>query len=625
MSMLGPPGGRMRARRKPGEEPVNLTAKEYLGVILRAVKLVAKIAPGVIAIELINAAITAMVPLAMASLGARTITALHHASNGGSSSLIESQTVFTLVLITAGLSVFQTFWSSITGYINNVINYKVTAKVGDMMYERFASLEFWRYDDKDTIDTYDRAQRFVQTFTQTFSNLTSVLSSIITLVTAAFMLFFTAPILVILLIVSMIPGMYLQMKLTRIQMEHWNKHVDERRVIGSIERQMLSHDKISEIRLYGLVRHILDLRMEKRDADQLVSLQYEKSFIPKKLGADLIEAAAQVGALIWTIKGILAKTIDIGKFTLVQQVIQQCFSAGNTLVNTLSTLDQQLSYLREYEKFLAYPVDKPGEIPLKDEVETIDVEDLYFRYPQVEDYVIKGMNMNIKRGQRVAIVGENGAGKTTFIKLLSGLYRPSRGSIKVNGIDLRNINVADWHRHIAVLRQDYLSFDFATVRDNIEFGDIENRGDEARMLDAANRAEAGFLDYLPAGYNSYVSPWMVAEDGTPGTNLSGGQWQRLAFARSIYRNAPILILDEPTSAMDALAESRIFKGLFKEDKTLIMVSHRLSTIQKADMVFMCEDGKIVEQGTYEQLVQLQGRFYRMFESQLNRSELSAGS
>jgi len=218
----------------------------------------------------------------------------------------------------------------------------------------------------------------------------------------------------------------------------------------------------------------------------------------------------------------------------------------------------------------------------------------------------------------VAIVGENGAGKSTLIKLLTGLYRPTKGNILLDGVDMNEYEVGSWHKLLGVLQQDFLSYGFATAKDNIYFGDVSGPLDQKRFDDAINRAEAKtFLAKLPKGIDSFVTTWMEHKDGTKGVDLSGGQWQRLALARNFYRNSPIIILDEPTSAIDALAEARIFERLFADkNRTVITISHRLTTVEKADMIYMLEGGKIVERGTHQQLVKNRGPYYKMFESQL---------
>ena len=200
-----------------------------------------------------------------------------------------------------------------------------------------------------------------------------------------------------------------------------------------------------------------------------------------------------------------------------------------------------------------------------------------------------------------------------------GLYKPSKGTITIDSQDLQSLAISSWHKQLGVLQQDYLAYTFATARENIYYGDVSTPRDIARYESALDRAEARtFLDKLPKKADSYVSTWMEDSEGTNGIDLSGGQWQRLALARNFYRDSPIIILDEPTSAIDALAESRIFKHLFADKtKTVITISHRLTTIEKADIIYMLQEGKIVEHGTHTELVAKKGAYYTMFESQLH--------
>jgi ATP-binding cassette, subfamily B, bacterial len=174
-----------------------------------------------------------------------------------------------------------------------------------------------------------------------------------------------------------------------------------------------------------------------------------------------------------------------------------------------------------------------------------------------------------------------------------------------------------------VLQQAAVDYSFANARDNIHFGDITRPLDNARLNKAMDRAEAReFLQKLPQGLDSYINTWMEDEKGNKGIDLSGGQWQRLALARNFYRDSPLIILDEPTSAIDALAESRIFKHLFADkSRTVVTISHRLTTVEKADIIYMLQDGKVVEQGTHQQLVKKHGAYYTIFESQLHDTKL----
>jgi ATP-binding cassette subfamily B protein/ATP-binding cassette subfamily C protein len=204
---------------------------------------------------------------------------------------------------------------------------------------------------------------------------------------------------------------------------------------------------------------------------------------------------------------------------------------------------------------------------------------------------------------------------------LTGVYTPAKGQVLLDNEPLEAYNIRSWHQQLAVLQQEFVKYRFATVEDNVRFGEISKSFDVPSALKKAEAME--FVEKMPQGLENYVDNWMEDDEGHKGTDLSGGQWQRLALARNFYRNAPIVILDEPTSAIDALAEGRIFDRLFKEkDKTIITISHRLTTVEKADVIYMMEDGHVVERGTHQELVAKRGKYFTMFQAQLHKSDLN---
>ena len=421
------------------------------------------------------------------------------------------------------------------------------------------------------------------------------------------------------LIAAVIPSVIIQFKLSRKQIEHWNNNVETRRAKNMIEWQMFEPKYIAELRLYGMARYLLDLRMKLRDADEKERIEFERHYILKRFGADTLEAAAEVIALVYTTFQIIGHTQPIGQFLYVQQVVSRALSGSGGFVGQLNTLDEDLANLFDYQEFMELPLHSGGGKPLVDQPGMIELKHISFRYPQSENDVLHDVSVTIKKGQHIAIVGENGAGKSTLIKILTGLYRPTKGSVLLDGTSLDEHSIASWHAQLGVLQQNYLAYIFANARDNIYFGNVGAPLSTERLNDAMDRAEARtFLEKLPKGLDSFLSTWMEHNDGTNGTDLSGGQWQRLALARNFYRNSPIIILDEPTSAIDALAESRIFKRLFEDKaRTVIAISHRLTTIERSDMIYMLKDGKVVEQGTHQELVAKRGAYYTMFESQLH--------
>ena len=606
-------GARMRGGRRI--ESSRLGPRAYLRAAKDIAAVTWRATPGTILLQLLGVLITSILPIVTTWFAALTTTSLAEAYEGDPEA---GGRAILFVIITASLGLLLTGWRSLDQYLQRMMRYTLEANVTDVMYERFLSLDFWRYDDKESIDVYDRAQRFSQFYVQAFQSLSRMVSQVITLVASVVALSLVGWWLSLILVAAIIPGVYLQFRLSRAQVRHWNSTIEFRRSKATIERALFQPEHIAELRLYGIVRHLLDLRQQLRDLDEKQRILFERRYLPWRLLADFIELLAEVGSLIWVTLQIIAHQQPVGQFLFVQQIVSRALGAMNSFVSEVAALDEQLGNLGDYQRFMDYPTWRGEGARLSGPPELIELEDVSFGYPNAEREVLHGIDLRIHRGQRVAIVGENGAGKSTLIKLVSGLYAPTSGTVRLDGVDLREISTESWHEQLAVLQQDYLAYTFATARDNIRYGDVREEFDEARFQAAVDKAEAqSILDELPRGRDSYIHPWMAHEDGTTGVDLSGGQWQRMALARNFYRDAPIIILDEPTSAIDALAESRIFNHLFADQRqTLIIISHRLTTIERADVIHMLKAGRIVETGTAAELIAARGEFHRMFASQI---------
>lgn len=599
--------------KRSNKDQPTLTTKQYIYAMWRVGVTTYKAAPLAIVVQLIGAMMSAILPLVTTYFAALTTTTLAEAYGGQD---VGDQAIL-YVLVTAGLGVAMTGWRSLENYLSQEMRYRIESTMTDRMYEHFLHLDFWRYDDKDTVDMYEKARKFAQFFPYIFERMSSLVTAIVSMFAGIIALVFVSRWLALISLFAIVPGIYIQMKLSRMQTEHWNENIEARRVVNWIEWGIMQPDKIAELRLYGVVRHLLDLRQMMRDKDEKAQIGFERSFIWKRLGADVFEAAAEIIALIWITLQIIAKQQAIGQFIYVQQVVSRAIGGANNLVSGISSIDQDIANLFDYQRFMELPEDGARGENLRTPPNEIVIENISFRYPQAESNVLSDVSFRIKKGEHIAIVGENGAGKSTLVKILAGLYKPTAGRVLLDATPLASVKLADWHGLLGVLSQDFIKYDFADARHNITFGDTKRPYDEHRLKCAIETSESEFLYKLPQQLDTYVDQWMEDDEGHKGQDLSGGQWQRLALARNFYRDAPIVILDEPTSAIDALAESRIFRHLFSlREKTIITISHRLTNVKKADVVYTIKDGTIVEHGTAKELIEKEGEFYRMFESQI---------
>ena len=591
------------------------TIRQLIRALYSVAKTSLRIAPGMSVLQVTGSAISAGLPIVTTYLAALTTTALAEAYAGDRAA---GNRVVWLVAAAALSGVLMAAWGIFERYASELMRFRIKTAMSDVMYERFCAIEFWRYDDKDTIDMYERAKEFAQFFPYIFARLADVVTHTFTFVFTVWALIAINAWLGLAVVLAAVPSVIVQFRLSRLNANHWRENVETRRRASWIEWEMLKPQKMIDLRLYGLVRHLLDMRMALLERDQKTRIDFERKFLAKRLGAELFQAVVEVGALVWVVYEIVAHRQPIGQFLFVQQTAGRALGSVSSLVSAVNSMDEDLANLFDYQRFMELPIAKQGGKIVSALHRDIRFKDVSFHYPGSDTLVLNHINLTIKRGQHVALVGENGAGKTTLLKLLAGLYQSVSGEVVVDGVPLKSVDVQTWHRQLGVLSQNFTQYDFATAAENVWFGDVSKTPSQERVNAALREAEAAkFVAKLPKGVNSYVNQWMESDDGVKGVDLSGGQWQRLALARNFYRDSPIVILDEPTSAIDALAEARIFDRLFQQkQKTIITVSHRLSTVEKADMIFMLAHGKVVEYGTHAELVARHGAYYHMFESQL---------
>lgn len=396
----------------------------------------------------------------------------------------------------------------------------------------------------------------------------------------------------------------------------WDSQSPFKKKFGYLRHLIQHHREIKELRIFSLAPKFLDEIKDIQENFYIQNKQLAQKSYGTGLAFNLITTATFIGIEVYIVFQALAKKVTVGDITFYTGVVSNFQNGLGGSLNNLNRIFEDSLYVKSlFEMLDLEPIikSKPDAIKISlDKTPKIEFKDVSFTYPDTTQKVLKNFSLTINPGEKVALVGENGAGKSTIIKLLARFYDVDSGEILVDGVNIKDLDLESWYRLIGVLFQEFNRYEY-NVGENIHFGRAHEKYDEAEIRKAAELAGAStMIEKLGQGYNQ-----MLGRMFEGGIELSGGQWQKIALARAFLRNAPILVLDEPTSALDAKAESEVFKRVEKlsKDKTVIIISHRFSTVRNADKIYVIENGKIVESGNHQQLMKLDGQYAALFNLQ----------
>ena len=477
-------------------------------------------------------------------------------------------------------------------------------------------LDLKHFEQSEYQDKLERARRQASSRSTVLSQVFGQGQAIITAVSLAAGLLIYAPLLIVLMIVSLVPAVWGEMRFNRLA--YWISHnrSPERRQLEYLRQVGASADSAKEVKLFGLGRflssrfEVLSRQILKENTDLSITRALQTG------GLAVISTLAYYGAYAYVVWRTLHGDFSIGdlfflasSFSQLNGYLQQILIGFTQIAGQSLYLDDLFSFFEIKPTILEPKTPKPFPVPLK---QGITFEDVGFRYPGSDVWAVRNLSFTAPAGETLALVGENGAGKTTVVKLMTRLYDPDEGRILVDGVDLREFATADLRQHIGAIFQDFLRYSFSAA-DNIAVGQIEASGDRQRVVKSAEQSLADpVIRRLPEGYDQ-----MLGRVFAKGHDLSGGEWQKIAIARAYMRNAEIIILDEPTAALDARAEAEVFQRFknLAEGTTAVLISHRFSTVRMADRIVVLAEGHVVEAGTHAELMAEGGRYAELFELQ----------
>jgi ATP-binding cassette subfamily B protein len=501
-------------------------------------------------------------------------------------------------------------------YFDNLLADRYTHHVSVEVMSKAASLDVTAYEDPVFYDRLERARVQATDRLAMIQQMGRLIQQTVTAVAFSAVLIRYSPLLLLLLIAGIIPAFLGESHfafLTYAKNFHqtpWRRQMDYLRQVGG------SKEAAKELKLFNLSNYLTDrfTGLSQKICEENIALNRRRLFWGGLLA--ILGQLGYYGAYAYSIFRTIQGRYSVGDLTLITTAIMQSMANIQQAFSTASGVADQALFLTDLIAFFEMKPrveSKAGGIPAPHPVTRgFEFRNVSFVYPGTNRRILSDFNFTLRPGERVALIGENGQGKTTLVKLITRLYDPTEGQILLDGIDLREYDLTALHSEIGVIFQDFMRYEM-TARENIVVGRIEVEHSQEEIEYAADKSmAAGVVATLPGGYDQ-----MLGRRFDGGVDLSGGEWQKLALARAYLRDAQLLILDEPTASLDARSEFEVFQR-FAEltfGKMALVISHRFSTVRMADRIVVLEAGRIVEEGSHAELIALGGRYASMFEMQ----------
>ncbi len=511
----------------------------------------------------------------------------------------------------------QSLAFSTQDYLHRLLYTKIPISLYQIVLSKISNLDVAYFEDSEFKNTLEKVRdayswrplNLMDYLLFSFQGLIQVIGAIVILATLA-------PILIVVVLIVAIPELISRIKESQLSWGIWDAQSPHRKKFWYVSSLLQERDYVKEMRLFQLPKKfLLDIKNIQEDM-----YKENKNLATKYLGINslfnILSGITFIGILLFIVLEAVARRISVGDISYYTTVITNLQNGIGGLFRNLVRLFSESLYTSSiFEVLDAPPKIKQFEKPIKINIyksPIIEFKNVSFAYPGSKKTILKNFNLTINPKEKIALVGENGSGKTTIIKLLCRFYDVDQGEILINGIDLKKLDLKDWYKALGVLFQDFVKYEYK-ARENIHFGKTQAKEDIKKVVEAAVSSGADpMIRKLEQGYEQ-----MLGRTFKGGVELSIGQWQKIALARGFFRNAPILILDEPTAAIDAKAEAEIFNRVEKlsKDRTVIIISHRFSTVRNADKIYVIDNGQIVESGSHQQLMKLNGQYATLFNLQ----------
>jgi len=568
--------------------------------------------PAVVTWGLILRVIVAALPIVIAKVAALILKDITDVLRGR----VLAHDFWILVATEVGLNVAFGLLVHAIDYSDALLANRYTQYVSVRVMEQASRLDLTTYENPVFYDRLERARVQATDRLVMIQQMGRLVQQVITTLTFTAALAWASPWLVLLLALGVLPSFLGETHFAFLGYAKNFRQTPAKRQMDYLRQVAGSREGAKEVKLFGLHKFFTNKFevLARQIYIEDVALSRSKLIVGGLLG--VIGTLGYYGAYVYVIWRTLGGGYDIGKFSFLTASIQQASSNLQQVFSTASGIADQALFLTDLIAFFemeptvdSNPNGKKMPVPIRRGFEFRNVS---FTYPGSNRTVLHNFNFTLSPGERIALIGENGQGKTTVVKLITRLYDPTEGQILLDGVDLRDYSLEDLHRHIGVIFQDFMRFEM-TARENIAVGRVDQPHSESDLEDAAHKSLADeVVRKLSGGYDQILGRRFEG-----GVELSGGEWQKIALARAYLRDAQLLILDEPTAALDARSELEVFER-FAEltlGKMALLISHRFSTVRMADRIVVLSGGRLIEEGNHEQLMRAGGLYAEMFEMQ----------
>lgn len=498
-------------------------------------------------------------------------------------------------------------------YLKEIYSKKISLRITEDLYAKLQRIKYENFEDPSVLDMLYLAQsqmsftpiRMLDNFINILQALIGLTGMIIILITQSWVALIPA---VLMAIPSFLFENYYSKKVYQVE----KGRAPFRRKDGYLRSILGNRETAAEISFYAYREKLTNRMM----ALGRMFLRQDKKILKKRIVlGKVIEFFASLtywAYYVFIIFNIAAKRFTIGDFSLYTGAFLNIQNQVKQILFNVTQIYNHALFVQNYYRFLDLPeIQNNALLDKLTFCDTIEFRNVSFTYPKTDKVVLQNVNLTLKRNERIALVGENGSGKTTFTKLLLGFYEGYSGEILIDGVELRDYNVAELRKMFGVVFQEFQKY-FFTARENIEIGRTDDRGFEATRDAARQSGAAQFIEGLPKKYDALLGRFFK-----DGTELSRGQWQKIAIARCFIRDAQVFIMDEPSASLDPKSEHQIYEHFhdFSKDKTAILISHRLSNVNQLDKIYVFDNGRIIEQGDHASLMANNGAYYQLYERQ----------